>query len=581
MGLQTMSNIEAIELPSEVNVKRSDPVYMAHGYLTKVPIAAIQPYIEAFTKPGDVVLDPFAGSGMTGVAALTLGRHARLFDVSVLGRHIGSNYVNLVDAESLRQEASRIVAEVDRILESPYATSCSRCECESQTSKVTRSVLVECSSCDEAVSYYRALETAGWRKSEMVCPQCESPVTSRNRRVDEQAETETVRCDCSAKLFDQPVSGARWKSPISIDVPATEITPDRQMYIASALGKHGLTNTRSFFSDRNATVLATLRAQIADVGNPAVSSKLLFAFTAILARASKRYQWSKARPLNASNANYYVAPVFYEWNVFELFLRKVEAMAKSDAFIHSERRRTGSDELSVVEYENASATKLPLADDSVDFVFTDPPFGWNIFYSDMNLFHEVWIGDTLTDPTQEAVIDRTKTENTRTAERYEQMLVDSLLECRRVLKPGGWITVVFGSSNGSVWAVVQRAILRAGLQIDPATIASLHKGQRSVKGLASGFENVVTHDLIMSIQPSDPGAPLSLSQPSKDEVTGTVLDALGSTASPSELYVFLLRTGLRSNWDLSLLDLRMVTTTLLDAGYSIDAVTGSLVRAAD
>ena len=92
-----------------VAVKRSDPVYMAHAYLTKVPVAGIVPFIEAFTKEGDTVLDPFAGSGMTGVAALMTGRRARLYDVSVLGRHIGTNYVNLVPEEHLRKRADEVL----------------------------------------------------------------------------------------------------------------------------------------------------------------------------------------------------------------------------------------------------------------------------------------------------------------------------------------------------------------------------------------------------------------------------------------------------------------------------------------
>ena len=95
-------------LPSMVQVRRSDPVYMAHAYLTKVPVTAIAPFIEAFTEPGDVVLDPFAGSGMTGVAALVTGRRAVLYDVSVLGRHIGSNYVNLVDAKMLGERGEGV-----------------------------------------------------------------------------------------------------------------------------------------------------------------------------------------------------------------------------------------------------------------------------------------------------------------------------------------------------------------------------------------------------------------------------------------------------------------------------------------
>jgi len=57
---------------------KGTPVYLAHSYPTKVPPEAIEPLIEHFTRPGDVVVDSFAGSGMTGVAAMRLGRHAYL-----------------------------------------------------------------------------------------------------------------------------------------------------------------------------------------------------------------------------------------------------------------------------------------------------------------------------------------------------------------------------------------------------------------------------------------------------------------------------------------------------------------------
>src|SRR5205807_346023 len=48
---------------------KTDPLYTAHSYHTKVPHKAIMRYILHYTEPGDVVLDGFAGSGMTGVAA--------------------------------------------------------------------------------------------------------------------------------------------------------------------------------------------------------------------------------------------------------------------------------------------------------------------------------------------------------------------------------------------------------------------------------------------------------------------------------------------------------------------------------
>ena len=47
--------------------------YKAHSYPTKVPHPAIMRFILHYTKPGDVVLDGFAGTGMTGVAAQACG----------------------------------------------------------------------------------------------------------------------------------------------------------------------------------------------------------------------------------------------------------------------------------------------------------------------------------------------------------------------------------------------------------------------------------------------------------------------------------------------------------------------------
>jgi DNA modification methylase len=41
---------------------------------TEKPVSSLQPLIESFTRPGGIVLDPFAGSGSTCVAALQAGR---------------------------------------------------------------------------------------------------------------------------------------------------------------------------------------------------------------------------------------------------------------------------------------------------------------------------------------------------------------------------------------------------------------------------------------------------------------------------------------------------------------------------
>jgi hypothetical protein len=57
----------------DTSVGKTDALYKAHGYHTKVPHLAIVPSILHYTEPGDIVLDGFAGSGMTGVAAQWCG----------------------------------------------------------------------------------------------------------------------------------------------------------------------------------------------------------------------------------------------------------------------------------------------------------------------------------------------------------------------------------------------------------------------------------------------------------------------------------------------------------------------------
>jgi hypothetical protein len=102
-----------------------------HSYHTKVPPRGIIPYILHYTKPGDLILDPFCGSGMTGVAAQMCAnppadlleqfpelkervgpRHAILNDLSPAACHIAYNYNTPVDVEALRREFERIKAAV-------------------------------------------------------------------------------------------------------------------------------------------------------------------------------------------------------------------------------------------------------------------------------------------------------------------------------------------------------------------------------------------------------------------------------------------------------------------------------------
>jgi len=138
--------------------------------------------------------------------------------------------------------------------------------------------------------------------------------------------------------------------------------------------------------------------------------------------------------------------------------------------------------------------------------------------------------------------------------------------------------MVFGNSSGAIWSLVQRAVAAAGLTIDPATVATLHKGQRSVKGLASGIENVATVDLVLSMRPSEPASPARLWRPATADVEAVVQHLLKkqNETTPSHLYLELLRHGFRHGWELGRLDLRQVSEFVAAQGFAVHAKTGRL-----
>lgn len=576
----------AIEaLPDTVVAPRTDPVYNCHAYLTKVPIAAIQPFIDAFSKAGETVVDLFAGSGMTGLAARSRGRNAILSDISVLGQHIGRGYLTEAPPGELRLAAKKVMAAARGAMGELYRTIRISDGADVELVRTVWSFTYLCPQCESPLVFFD--EVAGGGPTPKECPTCHGPFERRRWQRGADVPVEVVVDDARGRQCTQPVQNvdqdrikqAQADSRLA-HVPSLTIDQQREMYSRSGLGKAGMTKTADFFSPRNAIALLELWKAIEGIEAKDLRQKLQFAFTAILARASKRYQWSAKRPLNAQNQTYYIAPVYYEWNVFELFERKVEASIRANEELTRNAEPLFGASANV-QYELASAATLShLADVSVDYIFTDPPFGSNIFYSDMSLFHEAWLGRT-TDSSTEAVVHTTGTRKAGAADRYEALLRGAFSEAFRVLKPGRYMSVVFGNSNGKVWGLVQRALRDAGFRDAPVHVAILDKGQRSVKGLNSGSEGVVTVDLVLTVRKPESAPSTMITNAKPASTIGLIQHVIGSIApgtarNPSHVYALVLKEAIRQHLTLDDLHLSDVLLALSGAGYAIDKKTGLL-----
>jgi len=138
-----------------------------------------------------------------------------------------------------------------------------------------------------------------------------------------------------------------------------------------------------------------------------------------------------------------------------------------------------------------SSTNLPnIPSNSIDYIFTDPPFGSNLMYSELNFIWEAWL-KVFTNNKSEAVINKTQRKGLY---EYQVLMEKCFSENYRILKPGRWMTVEFHNSKNSIWNAIQEAILKAGFVI--ANVKTLDKKQGTFNQMTGNI--AVKQDMIIS-----------------------------------------------------------------------------------
>lgn len=485
-----------------VRAGKNTAIYNVHSYSTKVPYQAIVPLIARFTRSGDLVLDPFCGSGMTGVAAVLLGRRARLSDIAPAALHIASNYVTPCDARAFLSEARRLQREAEAEVTPLYETTCDRCGGPATIEYTVWSDVFACS-CGAEISYWHTavdLE-AGTVRPRLECTACGNHFRKTEliwRRSSPVSTKYSCRSGCG-RMVERPTTERELSlslrielEPISDWYPTAPFGPEREMWRKSHEAM-GIASLDGFYTRRNLRALAALWRLVNRTADERVRAALRFAFTAMVNRASRRYQWNAKRPTNVQTGTLYISSLNYEWNVLSLFRRKVR-----DVNAYFAAHPTFPGEAEVVR---ESATVLSsVRENSVDYIFTDPPFGANIYYADCALLWESWLGE-YTDPRDEILIHtKQRARGGNSLEDYQRLMTQAFTRMREVLKPGCVASVVFHSSHADVWRAIQDAIRAAGFELLGTT--SLDKGQPSIKGLRGqrGTERVAAVDVILNLR---------------------------------------------------------------------------------
>ena len=252
----------------------------------------------------------------------------------------------------------------------------------------------------------------------------------------------------------------------------------------------GITHIHHFFLPRAAQAMSTLWRKAKSQPDARIREMLLFMVEQAIWGLSvlNRYkpiqhgQPGGSQVNQALNGVYYVAAQHAECSPQYNLGGKLDRLVKAFG-----NYRTNSGSAAVT---TGTATRLPLQNATIDYIFTDPPFGENIYYADLNYLVESWHRVT-TDANPEAIIDRCKKKGLPD---YQRLMQACFEEYYRVLKPGRWMTVVFSNSKAAVWNTIQVALQQAGFVV--AEVTALDKLQGSYRQMTS--TTAVKQDLVIS-----------------------------------------------------------------------------------
>lgn len=496
---------------TDVSEGKNDPVYTAHSYHTKVPHQVIMRFILHYTRPGDIVLDGFCGTGMTGVAAQLCGappaalksaleadmpgiewgtRRAVLVDLAPFATFIAHNYNSPTDPVRFMSEVADAIGDVEKDLEWAYRYNDGKDG--KSISLVVWSDVYLCHDCGRDIVYWdNGIRRQDGAIDPFPCPHC----GAKNAKASVEHRIATSQDPILGRVIKQPLqvpvlvkAGRLERAGTEHDIEVaqrclaeaarTRVPSQKMMFRDEPWGDvyragyhAGITHVHHFYNPRQLLVLGRLWSRFRQSPLGRKLQLVLTSFAVRNAFRGNRFVINEHNPngrINGPLTNcLYFPSLLAEQNVFDLARSKSDDLA---AAFRSLASLPGDYCLST-----QSSTRLAgIPDASVDYVFVDPPFGSNIMYSEMNFLVESWLG-AITSNASEAIVNESQGKD---ANIYRNLMTECLREFYRVLRPGRWLTMEFHNSQSAIWNAIQTALGDAGFVI--ADVRTLDKKKGTV-----------------------------------------------------------------------------------------------------
>ncbi|MGC9423590.1 DNA methyltransferase, partial [Vibrio sp.] len=406
-------------------------------------------------------------------------------------------------AEKIR--AAKTAGEIRELLNTQHSTLSTGPSCGRINYTVWSDVFV-CPECAGEVVFWEAAvdKDAGKVHKEFPCPHCNVQLTKRNMdrawiTKYDKAINKTIR---QAKqvpvLINYSIGKKRFeKVPDAFDLALIDKIenadipywfPTNRMPEGEESRRNdniGLTHVHHFYTKRNLWVLGAIAHNIATVKDHKIRAILFFGFNNTQQRHCllNAHRFNVSFPSNITSGTLYISSMPRENEIISQLRNKWIRRIRPILYHMPKGTHT------ITYTQSASLLGTGLSK-HLDYIFTDPPFGGNLMYSELNFLWEAWL-KVFTNNKSEAIENKVQAKG---LPEYQHLMTECFNEYYRVLKPGRWMTVEFHNSKNSVWNAIQQALQTAGFVI--ADVRTLDKQQGSFKQVTSS--NAVKQDLIIS-----------------------------------------------------------------------------------
>lgn len=368
--------------------------YKSHQYFTKQASNVVSEYIKHYSKEGDTILDPFGGTGVTAIEALTLKRKVVIVDLNPLASFITLQNCLPIDLNELYKQFRILEENCKSIIDGYFETS------EKEIDK---------------------LKVKYWYPKKI-------------------------------------------KMPLDADFEFVE----------------------DLFTKRQLLSFSLILHNIKKIRNISIKDAFLFVFSASLAKANKTYMPSEKDGKQVGGGGSSIFGTYRYWKP-----KKLREIHVWDNFVQRFKFYSSGKEIwnNVVKGFDVKSNLTVITDsvlnldkhvkpNSIDYIYTDPPYGGNIAYLDLSTMWNAWLGFKISEETKKEEIIEGGDLN-KSQENYEDLFSQSFEAMGKVLKKDGWMSLVFAHKKLEFWNTIIDSCESNGMEFfgstfQPTNNSSVH-----------------------------------------------------------------------------------------------------------